>query len=71
LFVFGLGRSAGALLATLFYTRFGFPAVALAAAVFNLLAIVALAEMQGKIALIPRLVQWMKGIGHKTQETRM
>ena len=59
---FGLGRSLGALISTFIYTRMGFPAVTLVAVVFNVLAIVALAEMQQKIAIVPRLVEWVKGL---------
>ncbi len=56
---FQLGRSIGDLLSTVVYARFGFPAVTLAAAAFNVLAILALAEMQSKITLMPRVMGWL------------
>jgi predicted MFS family arabinose efflux permease len=62
LMTFGLGRSLGALLSTFIYVRLGFPAVTLLAGAFNVLALLALAEMQQKIMLMPRLIAWVKGI---------
>lgn len=57
----GLGRSAGALLSTFVYARLGFGAVAMMAVLFNVLALLALAEMQKKLSLLPALVAWMRG----------
>jgi predicted MFS family arabinose efflux permease len=62
---FGIGRSAGAAIATLLYARLGFGAITLVAIVFNVFALVALAEMQGKIRLLPRLAAWFRR-GSKT-----
>ncbi len=57
---FGVGRTIGAALSTFIYTRAGFPAVTLLAAGFNVLAILALAEMQGRITVVPRLLAWRR-----------
>ena len=57
---FGLGRSVGALLSTFFYAHWGFPAVTAAAAVFNVLAMLALAEMEQKIRVGGRLLEWLR-----------
>jgi predicted MFS family arabinose efflux permease len=62
LMTFGLGRSLGALLSTFIYARWGFPAVTLVAGIFNVLAILALAEMQQKITLVPRLIRWLRAL---------
>jgi predicted MFS family arabinose efflux permease len=56
---FGIGRSIGALISTFIYARLGFPAVTMAAAAFNVLAMLALAEMQGKIRIVPRVLSWL------------
>jgi predicted MFS family arabinose efflux permease len=56
----GVGRSVGAVLSTFVYTRAGFGTVTLLAAGFNLLAILALAEMQGRITVMPRLLAWRR-----------
>lgn len=65
---FGLGRSIGALLSTLIYARFGFPAVTLVAAVFNMLAMLSLAEMAKKIVILPRVVEWFAARRTKKSE---
>lgn len=57
---FGIGRSLGAVLSTLVYLRLGFPAVTVVATLFNVLAILSLAEMQQKIQWLPRLMAWMR-----------
>lgn len=57
---FGVGRSLGALLSTLIYQRFGFLTVTMAAAVFNVFAMIALAEMRQRVIILPRLVTWFK-----------
>jgi MFS transporter, DHA1 family, inner membrane transport protein len=57
---FGVGRSIGATLSTLVYARAGFPAVTLLAAGFNLLAILALAEMQERTQIVPRALEWVR-----------
>jgi predicted MFS family arabinose efflux permease len=57
---FGLGRSLGALLSTLIYRRSGFLAVTLVSVSFNLFATLALAEMQQKIVILPRLLNWWR-----------
>ncbi len=65
---FGLGRSIGALLSTFIYGRFGFGGVTVASAVFNVLAILALAEMQRKIQIVPRLAAWLSTKSAKKSE---
>lgn len=57
---FGVGRSLGALLSTFMYRQFGFLVVTLSATGFNLLAMLALAEMQQKIVILPRLLAWLR-----------
>jgi predicted MFS family arabinose efflux permease len=57
---FGIGRSLGALLSTFIYLRLGFLSVTLIAAVFNVFALVALAEVQEKIILLPYFIAWFK-----------
>jgi predicted MFS family arabinose efflux permease len=57
-----LGRMIGALLATFIYQRFGFVPVTLLAILFNLFALLALAELTRKITIIPRIVSWLKGV---------
>jgi MFS transporter, DHA1 family, inner membrane transport protein len=57
---FGIGRSLGALLSTFFYQRSGFMIVTFIAALFNIFALLALAEMQNKIILLPRLISLFK-----------
>ncbi len=59
---FGIGRSLGALLSTLIYGRLGFLAVTTTATLFNLFAVLALAEMQQKITILPRLLGWWRRI---------
>ncbi len=65
---FGVGRSIGAVFSTLIYGRFGFPAVTLVAAVFNVLAILALAEMQEKTQIVPRIAAWVSTRSAKKYE---
>ena len=55
-----LGRMIGALLATFIYQRFGFVPVTLIAVLFNLFALLALAELTQKITLLPRIIAWFK-----------
>jgi len=55
-----LGRMIGALVATFVYQRFGFLPVTLIAIVFNLFALLALAELSQKIVIIPRIVAWFR-----------
>ncbi len=57
---FGIGRSLGALLSTFIYARLGFMAVTVVAVIFDILAILALAEMQQKISVLPRLLGWIQ-----------
>jgi len=56
---FGIGRSAGAVLATLVYAQLGFGTVTIMAILFDVFALLALAEMQKKITLLPRLASWL------------
>ena len=65
---FGVGRSLGALCSTLIYTHYGFPAVTLVAAVFNVAAMLALAEMRQKIKVVPRLLGWLRSLSAKREE---
>jgi len=60
---FSIGRSAGALLSTFIYARIGFGAVAVMAVLFNVLALLGLAEMQHKLNLMPRLLAWLRRAG--------
>jgi predicted MFS family arabinose efflux permease len=57
---FGIGRSLGALLSTFIYLRLGFLSVTLIATLFNLFALMALAEVQEKITLLPYFIAWLK-----------
>lgn len=57
-----LGRMIGALLATFIYQRFGFIPVTLIAIVFNLFALLALAELTQKIVIVPRLLAWFRNV---------
>lgn len=56
---FSVGRALGDLLSTFIYQRFGFLTVTLVAAMFNIFAMLALAEMQKKIIILPRLAAWL------------
>jgi predicted MFS family arabinose efflux permease len=60
---FSIGRSAGALLSTFIYARIGFGAVTVMAVLFNVLALLGLAEMQHKLNLMPRLLAWLRRAG--------
>lgn len=55
-----LGRMIGALGATFIYQRFGFLPIAVTAVLFNLFALLALAELTHRIVIIPRLVAWFR-----------
>jgi DHA1 family inner membrane transport protein len=55
-----LGRMIGALLATFIYQRFGFLPVTVLAVVFNVFALLALAELTQRIAIIPRILAWLR-----------
>jgi predicted MFS family arabinose efflux permease len=55
-----LGRMIGALVATFIYQRFGFLPVALTAILFNLFALLALAELTQKIAVVPLILAWFR-----------
>ncbi len=50
----------GALLATFIYQRFGFVPVTLLAILFNLFALLALAELTQKTTILPRVVAWFR-----------
>jgi predicted MFS family arabinose efflux permease len=54
-----LGRMIGALIATFIYQTFGFFPVTLIAILFNLFALLALAELTGKIGIVPRILVWL------------
>jgi predicted MFS family arabinose efflux permease len=55
-----LGRTIGALLATFVYQQFGFLPVTLIAVAFNLFALLALGELTERIAILPRLLAWLR-----------
>jgi predicted MFS family arabinose efflux permease len=55
-----LGRMIGALLAISMYQNFGFSPVTLLAILFNLFALLALAELTEKIAILPRVLAWFR-----------
>jgi predicted MFS family arabinose efflux permease len=57
---FGIGRSLGALLSTFIYLRLGFLPVTLIAILFNLFALLALAEVQKKVIILPHMIAWFK-----------
>jgi predicted MFS family arabinose efflux permease len=57
---FSIGRGLGALLSTFVYRRFGFLTLTLIALVFNIFAMLALAEMQKKIIILPRILEWTR-----------
>ncbi len=57
---FGIGRSLGALLSTFVYLRLGFLSVTLIATLFNLFGLIALAEVQEKIIILPHFIAWVK-----------
>jgi predicted MFS family arabinose efflux permease len=53
---FAMGRALGALLSTFIYAGLGFAAVTALAVAFNLIALLALAEMQQKTRVLPWLM---------------
>jgi len=55
-----LGRMIGALLATFIYQRFGFLPVALLTVLFNIFALLALAELTQRITILPRILNWFR-----------
>jgi MFS transporter, DHA1 family, inner membrane transport protein len=55
-----IGRMIGALVATFVYQKFGFFPVALTAILFNVFALLALAELTQKITIMPRIVAWFR-----------
>ncbi|HUI87634.1 MAG TPA: MFS transporter [Anaerolineales bacterium] len=58
LIAFSIGRALGDLLSTLIYQRLGFVPVTWVAVMFNIFSALALAEMQKKIVIVPRLAAW-------------
>jgi DHA1 family inner membrane transport protein len=57
---FGIGRSLGSFLSTFIYPRAGFLPVTLVAILFNVFAMLALAEVQKKITILPHVIDWLK-----------
>ncbi len=55
-----LGRMIGALLATFIYQRFGFLPVALMTVLFNIFALLALAELTQRVVILPRIIAWFR-----------
>jgi predicted MFS family arabinose efflux permease len=51
-----LGRMIGALLATFIYQRFGFLPVAMMTVLFNIFALLALAELTQRVVILPRII---------------
>jgi predicted MFS family arabinose efflux permease len=56
------GRVIGALLATFIYERLGFLPVTFVAILFNLFALLALAELTEKIVILPRILAWFRRV---------
>jgi MFS transporter, DHA1 family, inner membrane transport protein len=54
------GRVIGALVATFIYQTFGFFPVALTSILFNVFALLALAELTEKIVILPRILAWFR-----------
>ena len=50
----------GALAATFIYQNFGFFPIALTAVVFNIFALLALAELTGNLVILPRILAWLR-----------
>jgi len=59
---YGIGRSLGALISTFVYAHLGFPMVTVTAAIFNILALLSLAEMERKIRVLPRLIALIRRV---------
>ena len=59
---YGIGRSLGALISTFVYAHLGFPMVTVTAALFNVLALLSLAEMERRIAVLPRLIAFIRRV---------
>jgi predicted MFS family arabinose efflux permease len=59
---YGIGRSLGALISTFIYAHLGFTTVTVTAALFNILALLSLAEMERKIAVLPRLMTLIRRV---------
>jgi MFS transporter, DHA1 family, inner membrane transport protein len=57
---YGIGRTLGSLLSTFVYARLGFAAVTWMSVLFNVFALVGLAEMQQRTNILPRLLAWLK-----------
>jgi predicted MFS family arabinose efflux permease len=57
-----LGRLIGSLLATVIYQRFGFLPITLLAVMFNIFALIALGELTQRIVILPRILNWLRGI---------
>jgi len=57
-----LGRLIGSLLATFIYERFGFLPVTLLAVMFNIFALIALGELTQRVVILPRILNWLRGI---------
>jgi predicted MFS family arabinose efflux permease len=55
-----IGRAIGGFLATFIFQAFGFPFVAGMALLLNIFALLALAELQKKIEILPRILSWAK-----------
>jgi predicted MFS family arabinose efflux permease len=57
---YGIGRSLGALLSTFIYARLGFPMVTVMAVLFDVFALLSLAEMQQKITVLRGILAWLR-----------
>lgn len=55
-----IGRAIGGFLATYIFQAFGFPFVAGMALLLNVFALLALAELQRKIVILPRILEWAR-----------
>jgi MFS transporter, DHA1 family, inner membrane transport protein len=55
-----IGRALGAFLATFIYHQFGFIPIVLLTVLFNVLALLALAELTQRISILPRILTWFR-----------
>ena len=61
-----IGRAIGGFLATFIFHTFGFPFVAGMALLLNVFALLALAELQKKIVIMPRILEWVRSTFSRT-----
>jgi len=61
-----IGRAIGGFLATFIFQSLGFPFVAGLALLLNIFALLALAELQKKIVIMPHILEWLRRIFSRT-----